>query len=118
MDRTRSAHTIMGRLSTHVLDTTKGVAASGIIVELWQIAGEAVIPIASATTDAGGRASIVADGELKTGTYELRFGVRTYFGGEGLWDQVFVRFDIRDASANYHIPLLVSPWAYTTYRGS
>jgi 5-hydroxyisourate hydrolase len=108
----------MGRLSTHVLDTTRGVAAPGILIELWQIAGEGVIPIASATTDADGRASIVADGELKTGTYDLRFGVRNYFNGEGLWDQVFVRFDIRDASANYHIPLLVSPWAYSTYRGS
>jgi 5-hydroxyisourate hydrolase len=109
----------MGHLSTHVLDTTRGVPAAGIVIELWQIAGEGVIPIASATTNAEGRtdAPIVADGALKTGTYELRFGVRNYFNGEGLWDQVFVRFDIRDAAANYHIPLLVSPWSYTTYRG-
>ncbi|MFN2460010.1 MAG: hydroxyisourate hydrolase [Candidatus Velthaea sp.] len=110
----------MANLSTHVLDTARGVPAAGIAVELVQVAGEAVIPIAKATTNADGRtdAPLVADGTLRTGSYELRFAVRAYFGGEGLWDVVPVRFDVRDANANYHIPLLVSPWSYSTYRGS
>ena len=98
-------------LSTHVLDTAKGRPAAGVAIVLRR-AGEVV---ATAVTDADGRHSFgdVGDGEL-----ELSFAVGDYFGSREFLDQVPVRFAIADADAHYHVPLLVSPWAYSTYRGS
>ena len=87
-------------LSTHVLDTAKGVPAAGVAIELRH--GDEVI---SATTN--------QDGE-----YELVFAVGDYFGQSGFLDRVPVRFTIADPVAHYHVPLLVSPWSYSTYRGS
>lgn len=105
-----------GTLTTQVTDGVRGVPAAGIRVELWQIAGEMSIPIATATTNETGRTDepIVAPGKLRTGNYELRFAVRDYFRGEGMWDIIPLRFDIRDANASYHLTLDVSPAEYRT----
>jgi 5-hydroxyisourate hydrolase len=105
-----------GSLSTHVLDTARGRPAAGMTIELW-IAGARVKTV---VTNADGRteAPLVEAGGLTTGDYELVFHVGAYFGGEGFLDRVPVRFLVRDPAARYHVPLLCSPWAYSTYRGS
>lgn len=117
----------MGKLSTHVLDTAHGSPAAGVRIELWSLAGEARKLIKSATTNADGRtdAPLLAADELRAGLYEVVFHVGDYFASRGValteprfLDQVPVRFSIADASASYHVPLLVSPWSYSTYRGS
>ena len=117
----------MGKLSTHVLDTAHGSPAAGVRIELWSLAGEARKLIKSATTNADGRtdAPLLAAEELRAGLYEVVFHVGDYFASRGValteprfLDQVPVRFSIADASASYHVPLLVSPWSYSTYRGS
>jgi 5-hydroxyisourate hydrolase len=98
-------------LSTHVLDTARGRPAAGVPVELRR--GDQVL--ASTVTDADGRARF---GEVETGTYELEFSVGEYFGEQPFLDRIPIRFTVADAAAHYHVPLLVSPWAYSTYRGS
>ena len=98
-------------LSTHVLDTARGRPAAGVSVVLRKD-GET---IAETATDADGRAAF---GEVGTGTFELEFAVGAYFGEAPFLDRVPLRFAIADAGAHYHVPLLVSPWAYSTYRGS
>jgi 5-hydroxyisourate hydrolase len=99
-------------LSTHVLDTTRGVPAVGVAVSLWS--DEAAASVASLVTDGDGRASF---GDIPAGVYELRFAVGAYFGSAEFLDVVPVRFAVGDGP-KYHVPLLVSPWAYSTYRGS
>lgn len=98
-------------LSTHVLDTVAGRPAAGVALELRR-AGELV---AEAVTDGDGRHAF---GEVEAGEYELVFGVGDHFGTREFLDRIPVRFRITDAASNYHVPLLVSPWAYSTYRGS
>jgi 5-hydroxyisourate hydrolase len=98
-------------LSTHVLDTVRGVPAAGVAIELLHD-GEVV----TATTDADGRARLLD--ETEEGEYELVFAVGDYFGEHAFLDRVPVRFTIADPDAHYHVPLLVSPWSYSTYRGS
>ena len=111
-----------GWLSTHVLDTAAGQPAAGVPVSLFEIDGELAIPLASAVTNADGRtdAPLLADGPLRIGRYELRFAVGAYFGGgqPAFLDVIPVRFGIAEAERHYHVPLLVSPGAYSTYRGS
>ena len=99
-------------LSTHVLDTTRGVPAAGVAIEL-RHASEVVT---TAATDADGRARLLD--ETAAGEYELVFAVGDYFGERAFLDRVPVRFTIADPAAHYHVPLLVSPWSYSTYRGS
>ena len=106
-----------GRLTTHVLDTAHGRPAAGIPVELARLDGEARELLASVTTNADGRTDAPLLEALEPGTYELVFSVGAYFS-EGFLDRVPVRFTIADADAHYHVPLLVSPWSYSTYRGS
>ena len=103
-------------LTTHVLDVAHGRPAEGVAVELWRD-GELV---ASATTNADGRcdAPLVEAGALREGEHELRFAVGAYFGDTSFLDVVPVRFRVGDAAARYHVPLLVTPWSYSTYRGS
>ncbi|HEX5500963.1 MAG TPA: hydroxyisourate hydrolase [Thermomicrobiales bacterium] len=119
----------MVRLSTHVLDTAHGRPAAGMAIELWRLEPEtgARTLVRSVTTNADGRtdAPLLAGDEMTIGVYELVFDVSGYFAGLGtpLADPPFlgktpVRFAIADRAANYHVPLLVSPWAYSTYRGS
>lgn len=107
-------------LSTHVLDLTRGQPAAGLTIELW-FAGAHVKTV---VTNADGRTEApLLDAEaLAAGEYELIFHVGDYFdragGADRFLDRVPVRFTIRDTQARYHVPLLCTPWAYSTYRGS
>ena len=114
-------------LSTHVLDTAHGGPAAGLRIELWSLAGTVPTLLKTVTTNADGRtdAPLLAAGEVRVGTYELVFHVGEYFAARGValptprfLDRVPVRFGLADATASYHVPLLVSPWSYSTYRGS
>ena len=115
------------RLSTHVLDTTHGCPAQGMKIELWSLGddGEPVL-LTTVKTNAEGRTDqpLLATEEMKQGRYELVFFVGDYFAAKTsalpkmrFLDKVPVRFGIADAGAAYHVPLLCSPWSYSTYRG-
>jgi 5-hydroxyisourate hydrolase len=99
-------------LSTHVLDTAHGRPAAGVGIELTLPDGTT----RTAVTNDDGRAALAA--ETPAGEYELVFAVGDYFGERAFLDRVPVRFTIADPAAHYHVPLLVSPWSYSTYRGS
>jgi 5-hydroxyisourate hydrolase len=102
-------------LTTHVLDIARGCPAAGVAVELMR-GGEVV---ASAVTNADGRTDGPLLETLEAGEYELRFAVGDYFGGEaGFLDVVPVRFGVTAPGAHHHVPLLVAPGGYSTYRGS
>jgi len=106
-------------LSTHVLDTARGKPAALIPVALFALDGERRA-VASAVTDVDGRIPLFATA-LEPGSYELVFEVGDYFAGHGMetfFYEIPVRFHIRDGTARYHVPLLLSPWGYSTYRGS
>lgn len=106
---------VTGALTTHVLDVARGVPARGVGIELWR---DEVL-VASAVTGADGRTGAPLVDALEVGTYELRFAVGAYFGDDPEFlDVVPVRFRVADADAKYHVPLLVTPWSYSTYRGS
>ena len=114
-----------GRLTTHVLDTMRGKPGAGIRIELNALeAGGAPRRLAEVVTNSDGRtdAPLLAGDALKAGRYELLFHIGEYFRRGGVdtpfLDVVPVRFAIADAAAHYHVPLLASPWSYTTYRGS
>ena len=115
----------MGKLTTHILDTASGIPAAGVNVRLYVLDGEREMK-AAAVTNADGRSdqAMIADEALVTGEYELEFDIGDYFRSRGaeLDDPAFlgtvvIRFSMR-AEQNYHVPLLVSPWSYSTYRGS
>ena len=115
------------KLSTHVLDTVHGCPAAGMQVELWSLEGGKRTLITTAKTNADGRPEtpLLSADEMKIGEYEIIFFVGDYFALKmaalpkiRFLDRVPVRFAIADAGANYHVPLLCSPWAYSTYRGS
>lgn len=115
----------MGRLSTHVLDTARGRPAAGIPVALHRIGGDGTrTAVASSVTNADGRtdAPLLAGEAFATGIYELTFAVGAYFEdlapGAPFLDGVPLRFTVSDPHGHYHVPLLVSPWSYSTYRGS
>jgi len=114
----------MSRISTHVLDTAKGKPASGVPVKLErQDASGKWTPLGSAQTDRDGRCEeLFSDvGTLAEGVYRLTFDTGSYFaasGVEGLYPQVEVLFLVRAGETHFHIPLLLSPNGYTTYRGS
>jgi 5-hydroxyisourate hydrolase len=102
-------------LTTHVLDVARGRPAAGVTIEL--VRGEEVV--ATAVTNADGRTDAPLLEELEAGEYELRFAVGDYFGGEARFlDVVPVRFGVSDPDAHHHVPLLVAPGGYSTYRGS
>jgi len=115
----------MSKLTTHVLDTAQGVPGAGIKVELFQLNGESRLK-KTVRTNADGRtdAPLLAGDEFEQGAWELHFHVGAYFAEAGqrmadppFLDVVVLRFGIGSAS-HYHVPLLVSPWSYSTYRGS
>jgi 5-hydroxyisourate hydrolase len=106
-----------GRLTTHVLDTANGRPAAGIAIELARLDGEEREVLATVRTNADGRTDAPLLDDLRAGTYELVFDVGGHFEAEFL-GRVPVRFTVADADAHYHVPLLVSPWSYSTYRGS
>jgi 5-hydroxyisourate hydrolase len=114
----------VGKLTTHVLDTANGRPGAGIAVELYRLdrglEGETGTLVAKATTNRDGRtdAALLEGEKLRTGTYQLVFHIGAYFKSQGFLDAVPIRFTIADAAAHYHVPLLCSPWSYTTYRGS
>jgi 5-hydroxyisourate hydrolase len=115
------------KLSTHVLDVAHGCPASGVKIELWSLDGEDRELVTTVKTNADGRTDqpLLSADEMKTGQYEILFFVGDYFAARSptlpktrFLDKVPVRFGIADAGASYHVPLLCSPWAYSTYRGS
>ena len=110
----------MGKLTTHVLDTAQGRPGAGIAIELYRLEGETSSLVASAKTNRDGRtdAPLLEGDQLRPGTYQLVFHVGAYFKSQGFLDVVPIRFLIADAGAHYHVPLLCSPWSYSTYRGS
>lgn len=103
----------MIRLSTHILDTSKGAPAGGVRVRLFQAAEE----IAAQQTDADGRCQNLLATELPAGIYRLVFEVGAYFP-DGLYPEVAITFRATGGATHFHIPLLISPFGYTTYRGS
>jgi 5-hydroxyisourate hydrolase len=106
------------KLSTHVLDTMRGRPAVGMKIELWSRDHDKLLK--SVTTNADGRTDqpLLSQSEMKRGNYELLFFVGDYFGESSFLDRVPVRFTISDPKTGYHVPLLCTPWAYSTYRGS
>ncbi|MFW5842706.1 MAG: hydroxyisourate hydrolase [Spirochaetota bacterium] len=114
------------KLSTHVLDTAAGRPAAGVAIELWKKSEADWQLIKKAQTNADGRteAPLLSGDEVRAGEYRLVFDVASYFRAQGHPDagtfltEVPIAFRIFDPGAGYHVPLLVSPWAYTTYRGS
>jgi 5-hydroxyisourate hydrolase len=110
----------VGKLTTHVLDTAHGRPGAGIRLELYRLEGESRALVAQGITNKDGRTdgALLEGGALRAGTYELVFHVGAHFNGQGFLEAVPVRFRIADASQHYHVPLLCSPWSYTTYRGS
>lgn len=112
-----------GYLTTHILDTSRGCPASGVSITLSRLDGSSRSTITETTTNSDGRtdAPLIPQGDLSTGIYELEFSVGSYFSASGVssfLDIVPVRFEITDSDSHYHIPLLVSPYGYSTYRGS
>ncbi len=114
-----------GKLTTHVLDTHSGFPAVGVVIELYEQG--AASPLVKTKTNADGRTDkpLMSGGPLRAGRYELRFHVGDYFAGRNLdlpqpafLDVVPVHFAISEPEGHYHVPLLVSPWSYATYRGS
>ena len=120
----------MGKLTTHVLDTANGRPAVGVRVRVYAVTedvGDERHLLRDATTNADGRcdAPLIEGGDFKAGRYEIVFGAGAYFAalGPSLPEPAFVgdvvlRFGIADAASHYHVPLLVSPWSWSTYRGS
>lgn len=116
-----------GYLTTHVLDTARGTPAAGLRIALYDVSGNSHRKIAEMVTNADGRtdAPILPKGKFATGTYELVFFAGEYLDRTGtapesprFLDEVPIRFGISDAGAHYHVPLLLSPFGYSTYRGS
>ncbi len=117
----------MGKLSTHVLDITQGKPGAGVKVRLYRVDGTTRMLLKTDTTNQDGRCEtpLLAGGEVVAGKYELVFSAGDYFAAQGLAlpqprfvDDVVIAFGIADVEANYHVPIVVSPWAYSTYRGS
>jgi 5-hydroxyisourate hydrolase len=116
-----------GRLTTHVLDTMHGRPGAGLEIELFRLDGERRQRLVAVRTNADGRcdAPLLAGGGLARGTYELVFHVADYFRAAGValpepafLDAVPIRFGVAEPDRHYHVPLLIAPWAYSTYRGS
>ena len=117
----------IGKLTTHILDTANGCPAAGVRVELYLQDGDRGKYIASEITNQDGRTDkpLLTEETMAIGIYELRFWIGDYFASKEtslpqlpFLDWVPIRFGIADATAHYHVPLLVSPWSYSTYRGS
>lgn len=112
----------MKSISTHVLDISRGRPAQGVPVVLEKKEGDFYSRIKTATTDADGRVKdLVPEGKLTEGTYRITFDTNAYFGAqgiEGFYPEAAILFVVRDAEAHYHVPLLLSPFGYSTYRGS
>ena len=116
-----------GYLTTHVLDTARGMPAEGIRILLYRVSGNSHRKIAEAVTNSDGRTDtpILPAGKFKAGSYEMIFETGPYLDAAGVppeeprfLDGIPIRFGISDEDAHYHVPLLLSPFGYSTYRGS
>lgn len=115
----------MGKLSTHILDTANGKPAGNVAIRLYSVGDQRELLTTRVTNDDGRTDSALLDGNsMANGTYELEFDIGSYFAAQGhtlseppFLDTVVLRFSVR-ADEHYHVPLLVSPWSYSTYRGS
>lgn len=117
----------MGQLTTHVLDTAHGRPAAGVRIALHAGSGSTARLLLQAATNADGRCDRpLLEGEaLRAGAYELVFFMGAYFAAQGaalshppFLDEVVIRFGVADPAAHYHVPLLATPWSFSTYRGS
>lgn len=117
----------MGQLTTHVLDTANGCPAAGMAVTLYRLQGETATRLKAITLNRDGRADapLLTGADFQPGCYRLVFEVAAYFRARGaalaeppFLDSVPLDFGLADTGAHYHVPLLASPWAYSTYRGS
>ncbi len=115
-----------GKLTTHVLDTAHGCPAANMKIELWKINSQTdhktLIKTLSTNTDGRTHNPLLNESEIEAGIYEIVFSVGEYFAGQtttiAFLDRVPIRFGIADPDSHYHVPLLTSPWSYSTYRGS
>ncbi|MGZ3158742.1 MAG: hydroxyisourate hydrolase [Burkholderiaceae bacterium] len=117
----------MGKLSTHVLDTSLGKPAAGVAIELYAIGASGKTLLKTVITNQDGRCDVplLQADEMRVGQYELVFAAGDYFSAQGATlstprfiDRVTIAFGIASPEQNYHVPLVVSPWSYSTYRGS
>lgn len=109
------------RVTTHVLDAVTGRPAVGVAVELEQRDGTGWSPVADGATDADGRIADLGPVDLPPGVYRVRFDTGTYFaasGTAGFYPEVAITFTLDDPAGHVHVPLLLSPYAFSTYRGS
>jgi hydroxyisourate hydrolase len=114
-----------GDLSTIVMNAVSGSSAAGMVIELYEVSGDTPRKVTQVSTGEDGRVDLIASGPLPLGKYELRFQVGDYFrkvnvpvGDPAFLDFVPIRFSITDPTGHYHVPLICTPWGYTTYRGS
>ncbi|MFJ4396650.1 hydroxyisourate hydrolase [Pseudomonas sp. NPDC089396] len=117
----------MGRLTTHVLDAAHGCPGSSIKVELYRVVGQQLELVNTALTNSDGRvdAPLLQGDDYRTGVYQLQFSAGAYYRARGVQlpdtaflDVVVLRFGIDEQQEHYHVPLLISPYSYSTYRGS
>ncbi len=112
----------VARISTHVLDTSAGKPAAGIQVDLYRVNSTGREHLKTAITNADGRTDepLLSSGTLDAGAYEIVFAAGAYFGlsSPAFLEEVVIRFGVADPASHYHVPLLLSPFGYTTYRGS
>ncbi|MFN6924766.1 MAG: hydroxyisourate hydrolase [Tabrizicola sp.] len=117
----------MGRLSTHVLDTARGTPAAGVRIALYRLSGQERHKLKEVVTNSDGRTDgpLLEGADLTAGGYELVFSAGDYLrasgqAGEGILflDEIPIRFGVPDSTQHYHVPLLISPFGYSTYRGS
>ena len=117
----------MGRLTTHVLDAAHGCPGSAIRIALYRVEGEQLEKIAEAVTNSDGRcdAPLLQGDDYRSGVYQLQFSAGDYYRTKGVklgerafLDEVVLRFGIDASQDHYHVPLLISPYSYSTYRGS
>lgn len=120
----------MGRLTTHVLDTTRGRPGNAITVQLYRVEGELRTKLTATVTNDDGRCDqpLLENDQFQSGIYELMFSVGDYFASQykslsngvtpAFLDDVVIRFGVSAADEHYHVPLLITPYSYSTYRGS
>ncbi|GGJ10679.1 5-hydroxyisourate hydrolase 2 [Alicyclobacillus cellulosilyticus] len=115
-----------GRLTSHVLDQVRGAPATGMMVDLWRVVSQHRTLLRSCETNADGRVELLGDREFLVGTYEIVLHAADYFtrfeGGaaasESLFQEIIIRVKIARPDEHYHVPVLIAPWSYCTYRGS
>lgn len=107
-------------LTTHILDTASGLPAQGIKVELWRLDPGGAVKVTERLTNSDGRTDtpLLTPETFVAGRYELRFHIGAHFGGAGFLDVVPIAVRLEEGQGHYHVPLLCSPWSYSTYRGS